>query len=442
MKSGHRWSLVRGRAQEFEPAGFEHLCHIPFLLDGDGDFATFPNQFLIDLALGMWDIRSRGQLRAGRVPTNQTIKNVAEWLCNALEWADARRLDPLQSDPFVIARRYESEMLSGAWSVSGKPLSGGTSNRRVGTLFQFQLWASDKGLRERIDTASRPGFWPRKEAEIGIKRPSRLAAERIGNARESRTTITLPTLAQLEQWKSKLEAAGESGATDLLIAELILSTGIRREEAAAWREDTLPLEKKDWEVPNPNAPIEEQSVLVKLRYGTKGRQYGFSHGDKIGPADRIHLPMLIALKLDAYRKNERVAAIAAALGDSRTLAGQKAIRARLVHLFLHQGTGTRYTAKQIYSFWTRERPIKGWSPHKARHWWACMHLKKRMAEHRELIQLSSKALKNNQMPPILASTSRDALSVIELEICPQLRHRSKRTTEAYLRWMFEDMRFS
>lgn len=442
MKSGRRWSLVRGREQEFEPAGFQHISHIPFLLDGNGDFATLPNQFLIDLALGMWDMKSRGQLRAGRVPTNQTIKNTAEWLCNALEWADARSLNPVESDPYPLARRYESEMLSGAWSASGKPLSGGTSNRRVGTLFQFQMWASDKGLRGRIETPSRLNFWQQKAVDRGMKRAPRFASERIGAARESRTTITLPSPAQLEVWKSRLEARGESGATDRLIAELILSTGIRLQEAAAWRDDTLPLDKSDWEVPNPSAPIEEQSVLVKLQYGTKGRQYGFSHGDKIGPGDRIHLPMLMALKLDAYRKNQRVAAIAAALRRSKTLAGQKAIRARLVHLFLHQDTGARYTAKQIYSFWTRERPIKGWSPHKARHWWACMHLKKRMSERLELIRLSSQALKKNQMPPILAATSRDAVSVIELEICPQLRHRSTKTTEAYLRWLFDEMRFS
>jgi len=57
------WTVHYARASDLASAGFEHLEHLPFLRDASLEYATQPNRFLIDRALGVWNPRDRGEKR-------------------------------------------------------------------------------------------------------------------------------------------------------------------------------------------------------------------------------------------------------------------------------------------------------------------------------------------------------------------------------------------
>lgn len=63
-----------------------------------------------------------------------------------------------------------------------------------------------------------------------------------------------------------------------------------------------------------------------------------------------------------------------------------------------------------------------------------------MRQHAELIQLVLKTPNLSSNQPLVLALKDTALTVIQLEIRPQLRHVSARTTEVYLQWLFAKMR--
>jgi integrase len=203
---------------------------------------------------------------------------------------------------------------------------------------------------------------------------------------------------------------------------------MRREEVACCRTDTLPDQRELWHVSNPEAPSEEQRVLITIRYGTKGSTYGFDHGDKIGPERSIWIPLDLAVRLDEYRKMHRNPALKRWVKAAPSLAEQKQRTADAVHLFLDEMTGERFTGKDLYNAWTGvELPFKGWSPHRGRDWWACSVLWKEMKKHEHLLNLGV-----DTAAALLEST---AMSIIRLQIQPQLGHAHDSTTMIYLQWV-------
>ena len=437
------WTLHRARRQDLALANFGHLEHLPFIRDSRLAYAQQPNRFLIDRALGVWDPRNRGGAGAhGRVqsavpPSRETMVNLAYWLTNALEWADMRTIDLMSCDySSVLIARYQREMLAGIWSVSGKPLKPATVNARVGVALEYQQWAADKGLREPVSVPTVTTTYRAPSSRNSRSHETKTVEARQGKVRVSPSTLTFPTAEQIEAWRKKIYAHPTRGKTEGLLVDLILDMAIRREETACWRTDTLPLDRSDWRVINPSEPPEHRAVIVVMRYGTKGKEYGRDHGDKIGPAGEIHVPYLLAERIDEYRRWVRPKALSIAVRTGRSVSQQKRIRDDAAHLFLNPETGKRYTGKQIYSLWKAIQGPPHWSPHVARHWWACTYLERRMKQHADVMR-SVLALPNiTHGSPLLLGLKDTALSVIQLEITPQLRHASSSTTEIYLEWWF------
>ena len=101
-----------------------------------------------------------------------------------------------------------------------------------------------------------------------------------------------------------------------------------------------------------------------------------------------------------------------------------------VHLFLRDSDGVRFEGFELYDAWTGvELPMKGWSPHKGRHWWACSILWRELKKYENIGPLS------NETAAALIENS--ALSIIRLQIQPQLGHAGTDTTMIYLRWVMD-----
>lgn len=437
MTGMYGWTVVYGLSRELQAAGFGHLVRQPFLLDGNLRYATTPNQFLIDRGLGVWDLKWRGKKPVALPPSAQSLKNLAYWLCNAQEWAELRSVDLLRCDySTVLIGRYQKEMLSGMWSANGKPLRASTANLRVGAALEFQMWAADKGLRSTVAVPTVTTTYVAPSHSNSRSHERETVESRQGKVRVRPRSLAFPSEAEIDAWRKRIQHQPVNGVTEGLIVDLIINTAIRREEAACWRVDTLPILRRDWRIANPDQEEEHQTVLVELRYGTKGPEYGFDHDDKIGPTGEIHVPLAIANRIDAYRNGPRLAALRVAVRRATTAAAQRAIRDNAVHLFLHEETGQRYHGKQIYSLWRKGDGPPHWSPHAARHWWACRYLERRMLEHAQLIQhvLATPGL--SAQSPLMLALRNSAESVIQLAICPQLRHARQSTTQLYLQWLF------
>lgn len=432
--------------KELTAAGLAHLADHPFIFDSAPGYARLPNRFLLDKALGAWPKRGADQVKRTRavlVLSRVSMKNFARSLCNALEWAEQRGIDLMTCDySRVLIGRYQKEMVEGIWSADNRKLSASTVNARVEIALEFQMWAQDKGLRDPfvVPTVTRT-------IVTGSHRNSRSheakeVESRLGKVKVNKRLLSFPTHEEIKGWRQRVKEYPGSGEVDVLIVDLILNTAIRREEAACWRVDTLPLDPADWKILNPSQPEEYQNVSVTLCYGTKGQQLGIDEfGDKIGPEGEIHVPLWLAKRLHKYRENERVKALMKKVKTGKTVPEQKRLMQQCVHLFLQPQTGDRYNGELIYALWSRRVPgPPHWSPHLGRDWWACTHLEERMEQHTELIKKVLATQNINPEHPLVLQLRDTAQTVVQMEIQPQLRHRSSQTTEIYLQWLFAKLR--
>lgn len=282
-------------SQKFlEERGFGRVAHLPFIMDSRPGYHRIANQFLIDLGLGEWSVGSRGVEQASTMqPTKATMHNYAHWLVNYLEYCHARCKDPIKADYKIdLIQSYQGEMSAGSWSRDNTGLAAKTVNLRVEVACMFIQWAVDKGLREPFHIPKvRRSFTIDSRNSSGAKSTINVEARR-GKVRESKRRLGFPDVKEIGAWLTRVRG---KCAVEGLIAELILETALRRAEAAAWRVDTLPLDPDEWNVVNQDRPLEHQAVCVKLRYETKGHDYGMDNGDKIGPEGDILLPMPMAL---------------------------------------------------------------------------------------------------------------------------------------------------
>ena len=404
------------------------LAHLPFILDSRPGYHRLGNAYLVERGLGLWGPESRNQVLTGRSPTAKSMLSYAQWLANFLEWADMRKVDLKTCDYAThIVGLYQKEMLEGLWSRDGYGLAPSTVNLRVQQACDFLTWMADTGQRVVFqipyDTAKlRIGSATSSIGHLGFN-----VRVRKGKLRRPTRPLCMPTDAQVKAW---LESVHEKyGPTYGLMCETILFTAMRREEVVCLRHDTLPDNPKHWLIANPLAPPAQQQVRISIRYGTKGPTYGRDNGDKIGPERDILIPLSLAQSWDHYRANARNQAFAARMKGAKGVA-RLALAKSAVHLFLRASDGMQFQGPGLYNAWTgAQPPINGWSPHQGRHWWACSVLWRELKKHQHTPHLS-----NETTAALLEST---ALSIIRLQVQPQLGHANEATTTVYLRWVMD-----
>lgn len=431
----YSFATVYPSPQFLSNAGYEKVSNIPAIFDSRPGYHRLGSRFLIDRGLGLWDPCGRGTEQLPIPPSTKSMQNYAERLCNFLEWCDVRGVEPMTLEYSQdLIGKYQANMLSGAWSRDNRPLAEGTINVRIEIAAEYLTWAADKGWRTPLVVPKVKRTFVPSDPRTSFGSEPKSVDARKGKLRVSRRLRGFPLDEDIAAWHERLLNRSVSGPTEALIAELVLETAIRRQEAACWRLDTLPLDPAEWNIVNPYAAYEKQAILLEIKFGTKGTEYGWDHGDKIGPSGTIRIPLSLAKKLHEYREKQRPKSLDVAVRQGRTVAEQRRIKDETVHLFINPLTGKRYTGNNIYELWRSVERSKGWSPHMARHYWACTLLWRRLEDQRKLLET---ALKANVDELIIQSFQSTALSIIELEIQPQLRHVSRETTKFYLQWVFD-----
>ncbi len=410
--------------EDLRKRGFDRVAHVPCFFDGEWAYLREPSTYLIERALLDWTPGTKNGQASTRVPTQQSLLVYAESLSNFLEWAELRGVDWRKASyKDQLLDGYQKEMLQGSWSASGAALSPSTINGRVQEACNLLLWAYERGLREEFVVPTRVRKVRTGSATSSHGHRTREVHIRVGKVRRHPKTLRLPNDENVRKWLNTVQT--RRGTTKALMTELILKTAIRREEAAAWRLDTLPENPTLWE-------INGSEVRVTIRFGTKGQHYGKKdHEDEIGPERSISIPLEFAHKLHEYRRGPRMAARAKWVRSANTVEEKRArIANHSPHLFLSEFDGRRITAKTLYEAWTGagNLPFEGWSPHLGRHYWACKTLLRESLKRAALFESGTSNL------PIDWITA-NSLSDIQLIIKPQLGHIDQDTTEMYLGWI-------
>ncbi len=363
-------------------------------------------------------------LRSRRFPTAKSLKTYGEALTNFLDWCEARKL-PWESVDYQthLLDRYQVEMARGSWSASNHGLASSTINSRVAEACRFLSWAADRGLRPdfKVNYGSARVYLDSGTSVHGHK--STITKQRIGDVRKDPVTLRLPSDNEVALWHKSLRA--RHGLTKALVCELILKTGIRREEAAQWRLNTLPEDRSDWRVTG-------DAVTVLIRHGTKGPKSVDEFGDEVGPARSILLPLELANRLEEYRHTVRPRLRAKLVRAAPTMVERK-MRMKEVpkSLFLSDFDGRPVSASSIYSSWTETSnlPFKGWCPHQGRHYYACKTLL-------DSFGARMRAAKGTGISDMVRQGFHGtAMDILKIRIQPQLGHLSVEVTQAYLVWV-------
>lgn len=412
--------------EDMKKSGYGAVAHVPCIFNITGEYSDATSRYLRERALLDWSPRKKTfKLAANpRYPTRISLRTFGDCLTNFLEWTEWRGLDwrDVRYTEDII-NGYQEDMLSGAWSVSAEKLSAATVNLRVGEVCNFLSWAGERALRSPFLLITKIVQVTSKARWIANGKITHDVEMRVGRVRPDPKNFDIPADGMVQTWH---KAVGiEKGYTKALICELIIKSGIRREEAVEWQIDTLPEDELLW-----RKTTTGDSVVVKVEYGAKGDKRLDEFGEEVGPARDITIPLSLARSIANYRTFRRPGIRSKYAQAANTPEEQKRrSREKERRLFLSEFTGEKISAQTIYNTWTTvtKRPFIGWSPHMGRHYWACKKLIDLLRE-----DARRHGIKDTEpLPPwIFVNTE----SYINLYIQPQLGHVDPATTQDYLAW--------
>jgi integrase len=406
--------LFLPQAELLRSHGFQSLAHVPCVFGGEWEYARVPSRYLRERAMGETNDRRR------RFPTAQSIATFGRHLTNFLEWCDARRKtwQDLEYKADLIDG-YQREMLCGEWAVGKRSLGKTTVNSRVDEACNFLLWATKCGLREEFKVLSYRQNYTSGSAVSARGHESQQIEARVGRVRPDPMKMDLPSAETVTNWLNSVRI--EKGETKALMCELILRTGIRREECVQWRHDTVPKNPDRWRRSG-------RMITVTVEYGTKGQKSFDPIGGEKGPVRQILLPVDLAERLHTYSTITRAERRSRFVKAGKGKAEQRRRFENNPHqLFLSEETGEPVTASSLYRAWTTASAnFEGWSPHPGRHYWACQTLL-------DDLQIQQRGRQADAMPTN-AWIYGSAMDVVLLKLQPQLGHIDKKTTLRYVAW--------
>lgn len=398
---------------DMEAAGFGSVKAVPAVFDPSWRYEPIVSRYLREKA----KLELPPGIGGNRYPSRKTLETYGQSLCNFLEWCAARGVEwTAVSYTDHLVDGYQGDMLSGQWSAKARALLPATVNLRRLVSCEFLQWAAARGFRPNFAVPVQQRKVKASSSRSSHAHRPVLVDTKAGSVRPDPVRLRIPRDEEIVSWRNEIRAV--DGATKLLMVDVVLATGVRREEVTQWQLDTLPLNHKDWRVRG-------EYVTVTISHGTKGAKNPGPDGEYLGPPRDIDIPLNLARRLSDYREFVRPALarnyVRAAPGAGERRERMKAVRKRL---FLSDFTGAPVSSGSLYNSWVRckHRPYDGWSVHCGRHYYACKTLLERVgrtwnlaAPHQEL------------------RTS--AQDVILLVIQPQLGHVSASTTQVYLTWI-------
>ncbi|MDH2310868.1 site-specific integrase [Methylobacterium brachiatum] len=333
-------------------------------------------------------------------------------IANFIDWCEARHVawEEITYDQVVA---YQNEQMHGTWS-SGKKrkLKPETANARADEATHFLRWAAAANLRRpfgvrtisktrkvRTGTAFSTG-----QAVISVR------AERARQEHGSpmSTLIFLPKAEEVRDWLRRVKA--QRGYAKALACRLIIETGLRKHELVALTTAQVPdvetlgyLQAEGRDV----API-----CVTVTKGLRART--------------IQVPLPLAVEIRNWIDTRRLT-----LAHRYNRRNRNSNMTASDRLFLSDARGYEGTVIENHTIYrcfyeVKPRPRK-WSPHFARHTFACYYLLHALEGEAKAANAAFRDLGADWVQ----SRGRFWLNMLRR----QLGHVSQDTTDLYLRWL-------
>ena len=383
--------------------GCPSLGHIPGIWSKDWTPEVEAIDYLVAKGTGRWFFDNLKSSYGTRVVlSSNSMLAFGQDLTNFLDWCDWRRVNWRELSHGQLTEKYQGDMTSGRWSRlhKGKALSPSTINRRMGTVVDFQRFAAHHGYRGPFKVETRDVLTPRYDPR------RRNAEQRVGKVRQHPTYLRLPTMEEIASWLTELKAT--RGRTAYFLAKTAVGIGLRPQEVLLLRREQVP------DLPTKQA----KTAKMEICYGTKGGRDP-QDPEKRGKKRIVRVPIELLKDLHDYITGHRKLCL-------RRFEQINPLDPAPKELFLSKYTGRPLGYDRFYEMWKSPKslPFKAFSPHLARHIWACYTLVEKNHEQNELIRGTHGSL----------SSISDQLheTLIRTWISPQLGHVDDRTSGMYL----------
>lgn len=401
-------------AKRLKELGHGRVAHVPVLFDRNQRYCRAHNAYLRVRAKLEWHpVSGTSEASAARgVPLPNTMLRMAYSIANFIDWCEARHVawEEITYDQVVT---YQDEQMRGTWSSERKrKLKSETANARADEATHFLRWAAAANLRRpfNVRTVTKPrrvrtGTASGTGRSVVLVREGRARQEHGGS--ES-TLIFLPRAEEVRDWLRRVKV--QRGYAKALACRLIVETGLRKQELVALTTAQVPGVEMLAHLQAEGRDVAPIRVTV-----TKGQR-----------ARTIQVPLPLAVEIRNWIDTRRLT-----LAHRFNRRNRDTKKTASERLFLsdapgHEGTVIEHHTIYRCFYEVKPRPRK-WSPHFARHAFACYFLLHALEGEAKTANASFRDLGADWVQ----SRGRFWLNMLRR----QLGHVSQDTTDIYLRWL-------
>jgi integrase len=398
--------LVEPDSEYCAALGISTLGHIPGIWSKNWTPEVDAMDYLIAKGTGRWVTGQERSSYGAQVPlAANSMLAFGHDLANFFSWCERRRVSWQELSYGQLVLDYQGDMTSGRWALlnKGRSLSASTINRRMLTAIDFLNFASQRGRRGPFEAEFRDVRYTSTSGHQAT------GAQRVGKVRQNPKELRLPSLCEIKAWLIDIRAT--FGKTPYLLAKSEIAIGLRPEEVLLLRRDQVPT--------LPSTMV--GTVRMTICYGTKGGRNP-NDPEKRGKPRDVRVPVDLLMEWDGYITGHRKLCLRKfqALNP-----GQPAPR----ELFLSKYTGRPLGYDRFREIWKSPKslPFLGFTPHTARHVWACYTLAEKIREEHTLAA--------GAVGPISTLAANLNQNLIRTWITTQLGHIDQRTSETYVQWL-------
>jgi integrase len=345
-----------------------------------------------------------------------------------VRWCDRYNLDwHLIDYGDDLLETWQTGLLTGTLSTSGKKLANGTVNVLISEAVYFLTWSADRKYRPpftvTLNSVRVKRSSGRKSHSAGLTQ----IQSRMGSLPETPDFKMLPTNNEIKTWLH--EVHNLRGPVKRLACETIIRTGLRIKECAELQLTDIP-EKVNgsWQ----RGKVLSQGLAVRIHRGNKGRKVSAGSLESVKPRT-IYLPLDLAERIYQYIEEMRTTLILRGIDKIKDKAerNKKKREKKSTHLWIGETYGHPLSTGMLYKSWKNvpSCPVD-WHPHAGREYFAVetmVQYAMDLCTARDVFQVSGV----NQLGWIDALMSNQ----IKVILSPQMGHVSEETTNIYLRKM-------
>jgi integrase len=417
--------------QRMTDLGHVKLANCPFLITKDGSYPREANQYLRERSFAEWQPRL-GQLASQNgkivIQTRKSRESMGRRLIEFFKMCE--RSEPQmdwQSVSYDDLLDWQSGLLLGTQSSSGKALKNGTVNALITEAIYFLTWAADRTYRQPFSILLNEVRIKNSSGKYSHNSKITSIQTRVGALRLKPDFSMLPTNLEIEKWLHQVHFL--RGPVKHLCCEMICRTGLRITECIELQLDDIPKKVNgEW----PSTVIENNSLRIRVHRGNKGKKVSPGSLESTTPR-YVYIPIDLAERIDHYIQVVRSTFILRAIDRIKNKEErQRRMRSpKPTHLWVGEVSGLPFSSKMLYKAWTSVPAYPPhFHPHKGREFFAVETMVNYMLDllkARGVFQIDG-VNKLGWLDSLMSNQIRVILT-------PLMGHINQETTELYLKKM-------